>query len=122
MLRHIFASIFLFSFAFAACGDDPMPPPDVQPPPVTQDQRVDPEDPGVSDVTITDDELESFVEVNIRAGREEVDPQVDPQGFENIIEDKGLNVDRYMEIQVAVQQNPQLQQEIQQLFQELQQS
>jgi len=123
MFKHIFAFLFLLSFTFVACGDDPMPPPDEQPPPVAQDQQEDPATPGPGDVAdVSDDELESFVEVNLRAAREDVDPQVDPHGFEEIIADKGLDTERYMEIQTAIQQDPRLQQEVQQLFQELQQS
>ncbi len=122
MLKHIFASIFLFSFVIVACGEDQMPPPDQQEPPVTQDQQADPAAPDMGVAEISDDELESFVEVNIRAARDDVDPQVDPHGFEDIIADKGLDMERYMEIQAAIQQDPRLQQEVQELFQELQQS
>ena len=120
MLKHFFAYLLLFSFTLVACEDDPMPPPDEQPPPPPQDQQQAPGAPGMGDAAeVSDDQLESFVEVNIRAGREQIDPQTDPQGFENVVEDEGLDVEQYMDIHAAIQQDPQLQQEVQQLFQEL---
>ena len=118
MFRHLFVTLFLFTFTFVACGDDPMPP-DEQPPPTPQEQPEAPAAPGMGDAAdISDEDLQSFVEVNVRAGREQVDPQTDPQGFEDIVEEEGLDADQYMDIHAAIQQDPQLQQEVQRLFQE----
>ncbi|MFO8029658.1 MAG: DUF4168 domain-containing protein [Cyclonatronaceae bacterium] len=117
MLKHFFAYFFLFSFILVACGDDSMPPPDQQPPPPPKDEQEAPMAPDV--VEISDDELESFVQANIRAGREQIDPQTDTEGFQDIVEEEGLEVERYMEIHATLQQDPQLQQEVQELFQEL---
>lgn len=120
MLKHLFAYLFLFSFALVACEDDPMPPPDEEPPAPPQEQQQAPGAPGMGDAEdISDDELESFVEVNIEAEREQVNPQTDPQGFEDVVEDKGLDLEQYMNIHAAIQQDPLLQQEVEQLFQEL---
>lgn len=132
MLHRFFTFITLvfFSIGLAACGGDPMPPGEEQPPTPPQDQQAPagqqqqaPAAPGLSEAAeISDDDLESFVEVNIRAVRDEIDPQSDPQAFEDAVEDEGLDVEQYIQIHAAIQQDPQLQQEVQRLFQELEPS
>lgn len=120
MTKYYFVFLFLFSFTLVACQTEQMPPQEEQPPTPPQDQQQAPAAPGLSEAAeISDDDLESFVDVNIRALRDEVDPQADPQGFEDVVADEGLDVEQYIQIHAAIQQDPQLQQEVQRLFQEL---
>ncbi len=120
MLKYFFAFLLLFSFTFTACEDDPMPPEDQPPAPPAPGAQEAPIEPDISDADVSEEELEKFAMVNIRADREQVSPQEDPEGFVDLVEDEGLDADEYMDIHSAIQQDPQLQQEVQRLFRELQ--
>ncbi len=129
MLKNLFISLFLFSFIGIACEerDDGMPPPDDGQPPLEDPQAQEPggmeQEPGLGqemDADVADDELEEFATVILKAERDQIDPQMDPEGFTEVIEDSELDTDRFEEINFAVQQDPELQQELQQLFAELQ--
>ena len=120
MLRSLFVIVFLFSFTFAACENDRVPPEEQPPPPPPQQEQQQEMsgDPGVVD--ISDEELEKFVEANMKAQEERLDPQRDRAELEEVIEDAGLDLQQFDEIQMAVQQDPQLQQQVQQKMQEAQ--
>jgi hypothetical protein len=121
MLRSLFVIVFLFSFTFAACENDRVPPEEQPPPPPQQEQQQEmPGDPGAVDMDVSDEELEKFVEANMKAQEERLDPQFDRAELEEVIEEAGLDMQQFDEIQMAIQQDPQLQQQVQQKMQEAQ--
>lgn len=69
------------------------------------------------DINATSEEMENFNSAMqaIQQANEEMQPEI-----ENAIEDAGLKLDRYQEINIAIQQSPELQQKAQQKFQEKQ--
>lgn len=119
MLRSLFVVVFFFSFSFAACENDRVPPEEQPPPPPQQEQQQEmPGDAGVVD--ISDDELEKFVKANMKAQEERLDPQRDRAELEEVVEETGLDMQEFVDIQMAVQQDPQLQQQVQQKMQDAQ--
>ncbi len=68
---------------------------------------------------VSDDELEKFAKINLKAQEQEIEPQVDPQGFQSLVEDHDLRLEEFQQINMAVQQDPELQEELQEIFAEL---
>lgn len=119
MLRLFSVSVVLIAFLVSACETEQPPPGEEQPMPEEQEMPADQDQMG-AETDISDDELESFVRVNVIAQRDQIDPQTDMEGFENLLEEEGLNVERYEELNMEIQQNPMLQQEFQRLYEEIQ--
>lgn len=121
MLKYLSLFLFIVAFAMAGCQEpeDGFPPPDNGQPPPPQDPQV--QDPAMGQVEeVEDEELEEFATVILKAERDGVDPQMDYESFSNLVEDSELEMERFEQINFAIQQDPELQQDIQQLFAELQ--
>jgi len=69
------------------------------------------------DIDATSEEMDNFNKAmqSIQKANEEMQPEI-----QKAIEDAGLTMDEYREINLAIQQSPKLQQKVQQKFQELQ--
>jgi len=112
MLKKIIAAFFVCTLV--ACG--PLPPeeeePPPQPPPPQEYSETEFSDAGLE---ISDRELIVFAEVNreieamSKSGKETI-------SLEKILDGTELSEERYNSIQVAVYQNPDLQQEVKQFF------
>lgn len=111
MLRILIAGIIPVVMLASACEPEQPLPGDE---PVMPDQQQMP-----AEAEVTDDELESFVRVNIIGQRDQIDPQTDMEAFENLLEEQGLDVEQYQEISMAIQTDPMLQQEFQRLYEEI---
>ncbi len=119
MLKKMIGLVVVFSFGIAACESEPEPmPPQEDPEEMPTDDQQMGQAPQASDVS--DEELRQFVEANIEAEAQQINPQADPEGLQEVIEETGLDMQRFEEINFAVRQDPQLQQELQQIFQEYQ--
>ncbi|MBP3193666.1 hypothetical protein [Natronogracilivirga saccharolytica] len=119
MLRFFSVSVVLIAFLVSACETEQPPPGEEQPMPDEQEMPADQEGMG-ADVDVSDEDLESFVRVNVIAQRDQIDPQTDMEGFENLLEEEGLSIDEYEEINMDIQADPGLQQEFQRLYEEIQ--
>ncbi len=106
MLIRYFTVILLFLAAgLSACGDEGQ---DIdREPPVPQDEI------GITEQQatpgeITDEEVDKFIEVILRAEVEWTDPERQFSDMEPIIHDVGLSLDRYIEIQNRIEQDPEI--------------
>lgn len=113
MLRILIAGIIPVVMLASACETEQPPPRDE---PVMPDEQQMP-----AEVEVTDDELESFVRVNVIGQRDQLDPQADMEAFENLLEEHGLDVRQFEEISMAIQMDPTLQEEFQRLYEEIMQ-
>ena len=120
MVNYLLTFFFLFAFVIAACETDHE---DAQAPPTEDPQEMPPE--GQQEmgeaIDISEEELTQFARVFMEMEAEQVNPQTDPEGFQEIVEQEGLDIDRIQEINFAVQQDLQLQQDFQRIVEETQQ-
>lgn len=116
MLKYTLIIAITAVFSFTACQPEETPPPTPE-----QDQQMQsealPSDPA-PEASVSEEELQLFAEANIEAQEEQINPFQDPEGMEEILEEKDLEPDRFNEIQNAVQQDPQLLQEVNRIIQE----
>ncbi len=103
--RNLIALIFFLSMIVAACGDER---PDVDhEPPVPQDEiGITEQQAALGD--ITEEEIDKFAEAIIRAEEEWTDADREFSEMEPIIHEVGLSLDRFIEIQNRVEQEPEL--------------
>lgn len=119
MIKYIIA--FFVAFALIACEpreDGTPPPPQDQQPEMPTEQQPDQTQQPDPTAQISDDELDAYVEANVEAREEQVDPITNQSEMEEILEGKDIDYNRFNEIHTTVQQDPQLQQEVQQRIQE----
>lgn len=110
MLKKLIAVAFVFSFV--ACG--PPPPEEEEPPPPPPEQYSETEL-SDADLEISDDELRIFAEVNKEIEAMQ-NSDMEEMDLEKILEGTELDQERYNMIQVAVYQDPELRQEVNQII------
>lgn len=115
MFKYICAFFIVFSLIACEPRGEEAPPPSQQPEMPAETQQPNQPDPTAQ---IAEDELNVYVDANVEAREEQVDPITDQEEMEEILEDKEIDYNRFAEIHASVQQTPQLQQEIQQRIQE----
>jgi len=128
MFKYITA--LFVAFALIACEprEDQAPPPPQDQQPETPAETQQPDQPGQPDQTdpdqtdqtaqVSDDELDAYVEAQVEARDEQIDPMTNREQMEEILEGKDIDYNRFSEIHATVQQNPELQQEVQHRIQE----
>lgn len=116
MIKNIVLFLSIFSFCLTACSND-QPSPDEQQ--SMQDQQQTPADQNTGEsMNVSEEDLESYVDANLEIQDEQLDPQNDRAEIEAVIEDNGLELQEFEEIQMAVQMDPQLQQQVQSIMEE----
>jgi hypothetical protein len=103
MLRYPFIIAILTAFTFAACESEPEDPMATDPAEEILEGEVAPDVPEVTDV-----DLEKFAKINLAAQRQELDPVADHEEFISVIEREGLTQERYSEVHLAIEREPQL--------------
>jgi len=100
----------------AGCGpsDDQQ-----QPAPEQQEQQMQAET-EQPQVDVPEEELEEFAEATIEVMERQLNPAADQDEMEQILEDKELTLERFVELNNVVQQDPALQQRIQEKINDIQ--
>ncbi len=117
MLRYTFIIALLTAFTFAACESEPEDPMATDPAEEILEGEVAPEVP-----EITDADLEKYAKINIAAQRLELDPVADRERFISVIEREGLSQQRYSEVHLAIEREPQLLLRVHEMMDELRES
>lgn len=116
MIKNIVLFISIFTFSLTACSNDQQSPDEQQ---SMQDQQQTPADQNTGEsMDVSEEDLESYVDANLEIQDEQLDPQNDRAEIEEAIENSGLELQEFEEIQMAVQMDPQLQQQVQSIMEE----
>lgn len=69
---------------------------------------------------VTEEELEKVARVNVRAESAGIDPETDITGFQTLLEDVGIDQDRFVQIDNAIERYPLLEQEYYMVLEQVQ--
>lgn len=100
----------------AGCG----PSDDQQPPTPDQQEQQFEAEADQPQVDVPEQELEEFAEATIEVMERQLNPAADQNEMEQILEDKELTLERFVELNNVVQQDPALQQRIQEKINDIQ--
>lgn len=105
-------SVFVLSIGLllAGCG----PSDDQQPPTPDQQEQQFQAETDQPQLDVPEQELEEFAETTIEIMERQLNPATDQDEMEQILEDKELTLERFIELNNVMQQDPALQQRIQQ--------
>ena len=111
-------SVLAISIGLLLAGCSPSD--DQQPPTPDQQEQQFEAEADQPQVDVPEQELEEFAEATIEVMERQLNPAADQDEMEQILEDKELTLERFVELNNVVQQDPALQQRIQEKINDIQ--